>query len=270
MARKKAEAADDGPVKLIAYRRVSTQRQGASGLGLEAQDRAIDEYATRTKGELVGEYLEIETGKKDTLANRPRLTDALSHAKRARAVLVIAKLDRLSRSVLVTAQLHASGVEFVCCDNPHANRMTIQFLAVMAEDESKRTSTRTRDALFEYRAGKRLSKRTLLRYPDGVPPEVVEATAGKLGSHLPQCRHNLSLEGRKKGAAAAGVQARLAADGAYTDVIPKAVAWRAEGLSLRAVAAKLNEAGYRTRHDRPWNHVQVRAILGRSAGKGGA
>ena len=179
--------------KLIAYRRVSTTKQGESGLGLEAQDSAIQAYRAMNGCEIVATYTEVETAKKDEIDNRPELLKAVAHAKRAKAVLVIGKLDRLSRSVYVTATLHKAGVEFVACDNPTANRLTIQILAVIAENEARMISQRTKEALKAYKARGRVSKRIRLLYPDGVPTDVIKATAGKLGASLPQCR-NLNAE----------------------------------------------------------------------------
>lgn len=229
--------------KLIGYRRVSTARQGASGLGLEAQESAIDAYRSMVQGQLIHSYTEVETGKKDTLDNRPQLVKALSHAKRIRATVVIAKLDRLARSVYVTAELHRSGVDFVCCDNPTANRLTIQILAAVAEDEARRISARTREALAAYKA-----------------------RGGLLGAARPECRGNLKQPARVKGARASGVVAKGLADEAYTDLVPAMQAWRAEGLSLGAIAGRLNAEGHTTRRGRPWNPVQVMRVLGRFKG----
>src|SRR5260221_640306 len=124
--------------KIIGYYRVSTARQGRSGLGLEGQEAAVRGYAAEHGCDLIASYTEVETGTRDTLENRPELLKALAHAKRSKAILVIAKLDRLARSVYVTAELHRSGVEFVATDNPVANRLTIQILAAVAEDEARR------------------------------------------------------------------------------------------------------------------------------------
>ena len=177
------------PPDLVAYRRVSTQKQGESGLGLEAQETAIQAYQRATGSRILAEFTEVETGKKDEMENRPELLKAIARAKRAKAVLVIAKLDRLARSVYVTATLHKTGIDFVACDNPTANRLTIQILAAVAENEARMTSQRTKDALKAYKDGGRVSKRVRLLYPDGVPAEVIKATAGKLGASLPQCRN---------------------------------------------------------------------------------
>ena len=184
-----------GP-KLIGLVRVSTDKQGDSGLGLEAQESAIDAYRRMVGGELIKTYVEVESGMHDDVNGRPQLRAAAAHASYARARLVIAKIDRLVRSIPVMAYLKQQRVEFVACDNPHANELTIDILVAVAADEGRRISQRTRDALAAYKAGRRVSKRVRALHPDGVPPEVVAATAGKLGASLPQCR-NLDDEARK-------------------------------------------------------------------------
>src|SRR4051794_25918640 len=107
---------------LVAYTRVSTQRQGQSGLGLEAQEQAIARYSAATGRPVIATYTEVESGRR---SDRPELARALAHAKRSRAALVIAKLDRLARNVAFLANLMEAGVEFVACDQPSANRLTI-------------------------------------------------------------------------------------------------------------------------------------------------
>ncbi len=114
----------------IAYLRVSTQKQGDSGLGLEAQESAIARYAAN--GTVLATFREVESGKR---SDRPELRKALDMAKRTGATLVIAKLDRLARNVHFISGLMDSGVEFVACDNPTANRLTLHILAAMAEHE---------------------------------------------------------------------------------------------------------------------------------------
>jgi DNA invertase Pin-like site-specific DNA recombinase len=247
--------------KLVSYRRVSTARQGASGLGLEAQDAAIQAYQQMTGCTIVAQYTEVETGKKDEMENRPELLKAVAHAKRHKATLVIAKLDRLARSVYVTATLHKAGVDFIACDNPTANRLTIQILAAVAENEAKMISQRTKDALQAYKAGARVSKRMHLLYPDGVPSEIIEATAGKLGASLPQCR-NLTNEGRERGSKAGGMAQQARAVEAYTDLVPEMKAWRTEGMNDRQIADRLNQDGHVTRHQKPWNKMQVARVIG--------
>src|SRR5262245_27576135 len=130
--------------KLVAYYRVSTKRQGESGLGLEAQRSAVQDFAARTGGQIVREYVEVESGRK---ANRPELKKALAHARRSQALLCVAKLDRLARNVAFLSALMDSGIDFVACDNPAANRLTIHILVAVAEDEARRISERTKSAL---------------------------------------------------------------------------------------------------------------------------
>ena len=135
--------------KLVAYFRVSTRKQGESGLGLEAQQSCVADFARYGQHEIIAVYQEIETGKR---SDRPELAKAISHAKRAKATLVIAKLDRLARNVHFLSGLMESRVDFVCCDNPNANRLTLHILAAVAEDEARRISERTKAALAAYKA----------------------------------------------------------------------------------------------------------------------
>jgi len=249
--------------KIVPYRRVSTVKQGESGLGLEAQDKAIADYCRSNGCTPVATYTEVETAKKDEMENRPELVKAIAHAKRAKAILVIAKLDRLSRSVYVTAQLHKTGIEFVACDNPHANRMTIQILAVMAEHEALMISARTKGALAAYKAGKRVSKRIRLLYPNGVPADVVEATAGKLGASLPQCR-KLTPEARARGVTRSAASRRAAAIAAVEDLAPRMLEMWTAGLSLRSIAAGLNDEEQTTRTGKPWSPMAVKRVLDRA------
>jgi DNA invertase Pin-like site-specific DNA recombinase len=237
--------------RIVAYYRVSTIRQGESGLGLEAQRAAVAGYARANQFALIAEYTEIETAKRDDLANRPELRKAIAHAKRSKAVLVVAKLDRLVRSVHVTSLLHQGGIDFIACDNPNANRLTIQILAAVAEHEAKAIGERTKAALGAYK----------LR-------------GGLLGSNLPQCR-NLDLSARRKGAQNAGAAHRANADAAYADIIDNLQELRRAGLSLQAIAKALNDDGQSTRRGKDWNPMQVSRILGRGeaarfAGAGGA
>lgn len=131
--------------RFISYLRVSTQKQNSSGLGLEAQREAITRYLNGGNWSLLGEYVETESGKRSD--NRPILQAALQHCKRAKATLIIAKLDRLSRNVAFIAALMDSGVDFVAVDMPHANKLTVHILAAIAEHEREMISQRTREAL---------------------------------------------------------------------------------------------------------------------------
>jgi len=131
---------------LVAYLRVSTDKQGIRGLGIEAQRKSVIDFAEHQKaGALIlAEYVEVESGRR---ADRPELLKAIDHARNANAILVIAKLDRLSRDVHFLTGLDRAGVEFVACDMPNANRLTITILAAVAEHEREMISERTRQAL---------------------------------------------------------------------------------------------------------------------------
>jgi DNA invertase Pin-like site-specific DNA recombinase len=226
--------------RLVAYYRCSTEKQGRSGLGLEGQKAAVAQHVKSTGCELVGEYVEVESSHRDNLDNRPELRKALRHAKRSKATLVIAKLDRLARSVYVTAELMTAGVEFVACDNPTANRLTIQILAAVAEHEAKAISDRTKAALAAYKA-----------------------RGGLLGASLPQCR-NLTRKARLKGGEAAAKAHAKRADEAYAEeVYPRIKALARQDLSLRAIACTLNDEGHQTLNGKQWTAVQVGRILDR-------
>ena len=140
----------------IAYYRVSTDRQGRSGLGLEAQRAAVGRYLAGIGGILLAEHTEVETGRRN---DRPELQKALAACRKHKARLVIAKLDRLSRNVAFIATMMDSGVEFVACDNPHATRLTLHILAAVAEHEREMISARTKAALQAAKArGVRLGR----------------------------------------------------------------------------------------------------------------
>jgi DNA invertase Pin-like site-specific DNA recombinase len=140
--------------KFVAYYRVSTDRQGKSGLGLEAQRTAVLNYLDGGNWTMVADFTEIESGKR---ADRPQLAAALAACKKHKAKLVIAKLDRLSRNLAFIAALMDSGVEFIAVDNPHANKLTVHILAAVAQHEREMNSQRTKDALQAAKVrGKRL------------------------------------------------------------------------------------------------------------------
>lgn len=142
------------PPALVAYLRVSTARQGASGLGLEAQRAAVAGYAASVGASIAAEYVEVESGRK---ADRPQLAAALAACQLRRATLVIAKLDRLARNVAFISALMESGgarggLDFVACDMPHANRLTLHIMSAMAEHEAQMISQRTKAALAAAKA----------------------------------------------------------------------------------------------------------------------
>lgn len=228
-------------MKIVAYYRVSTKKQGESGLGLDGQKTAVQDFAAQTKAEILREYVEVETGKR---ADRPELAKALAHAKRSKATLVVAKLDRLARNYAFLSALMEAKADFVACDNPTANKLTIQILAAVAEHEADAISQRTKAALA-----------------------AAKARGVKLGSARPGHWKGRE-EARKRGALRATAKAaevrQRAAQEAYTDVYPVVSDLRAKGLSLRDIASQLNEMGHVTRRGKAWNPVQVSVVLDRS------
>jgi DNA invertase Pin-like site-specific DNA recombinase len=131
-------------MEFISYLRVSTQRQGQSGLGIEAQRSAVSDYLRQVQGTLIEEYVEIESGRQNS---RPVLVQSIAHCRRAKTTLLIAKLDRLGRNVAFVSSLMEGGVEFVAADAPYANRLMIHILAAFAEHERTLISERTKAAL---------------------------------------------------------------------------------------------------------------------------
>jgi DNA invertase Pin-like site-specific DNA recombinase len=159
-------------MQIISYLRVSTVKQGISGLGLEAQRAAVASYAAAGGHRIVAEHVEVESGAK---ASRPELAAALTACRLHRATLVIAKLDRLARNVAFIANLMEGGVDFIACDMPHANRLTLHLLAAIAEHEREMISQRTKAALQAAKA-----RGVKLGNPNGaagLKPHMVRATA---------------------------------------------------------------------------------------------
>ena len=218
--------------KYISYIRVSTQKQGKSGLGLEAQQAAIGDYLRSNGGELVQEFREVESGRKN---DRAELAKALKLCRLLGAVLLIAKLDRLSRNAVFLLQLQDSGVDFVCCDMPGANRMTIGVMALVAEQEARFISTRTREALAAAKArGKKLGN------PNG-------ATAF----------------GESRGSAKGGQATRALADRRAADLASTVLPLRESGMSLAGVADYLNSKGFKTARGGKWHAATVKNLVAR-------
>jgi DNA invertase Pin-like site-specific DNA recombinase len=225
--------------RLIAYRRVSTARQGVSGLGLEAQDAAVASYAQAAGGVILRAYTEVETGKRN---DRPELGKALADCKRSRAVLVLAKLDRLARNARFLLTLIESGVDVAFCDLPSVppgavGKFLLTQMAAVAELEAGLISERTKAALAAYKA-----------------------RGGLLGAARPGA-HRLKGGANPKAAKRAGEVSRANAAAAYADLAPLLSEMRAEGLSLRRIAGRLNEEGHTTRRGKAWNAMQVRRCL---------
>ncbi len=216
-----------GHKQYVAYFRVSTQRQGASGLGLAAQRTSVNGYIYN-RGGIVSEFTDVESGKKN---NRPELLKAIAHCKQKGAVLLIAKLDRLTRNVAFIFTLRDSGVEFVCADMPEANTLTIGVMATMAQHEREVIGDRTRKALAEKKkAGFVLGK-----------PE------------------NLTLEAVQKGLQVRQQNARDHENNRRA--VALAISLRESNRSWSEVARMLNEHGFLTRRGKQFQAVQVQRII---------
>lgn len=205
--------------KYITYLRVSTQQQGNSGLGLEAQRASVNHFASNN--EIIAEYVEVESGKR---AMRPQLLAALAHVKKAKATLLIAKLDRLSRNVHFITGLLEAKVDFVAVDMPHANKFNVQIMAVMAEWERDQISARTKAALA-----------------------VVKARGIKLG-------------GPVKKATAAAVEVARSANTKARELAVRL--YDEEGMTYAEIALELQRAGILTRNNHVvWHPTQVRRLV---------
>lgn len=219
---------------LIAYLRVSTDRQGKSGLGLEAQRTAVAAFAVAGGFSIVGEHIEVETGKgSDALDRRPQLSAALTAARKAKCAVVVAKLDRLSRDVAFIAGLMAQRVPFLVAElGEGVDPFVLHLYAALAEKERAMISQRTRAALAAKKAqGVQLGNRT-----------------------------NLPEASRAGGASTARV-----ADAFAARVLPVIASIQATGAtSLRAVAAALNERKVPTVRGGEWSAVQVQRVLARA------
>jgi DNA invertase Pin-like site-specific DNA recombinase len=215
----------------VSYLRVSTDRQGRSGLGLEAQREAIHRFLQ--DGRLLREYIEVESGRR---TDRPELSKALDHCRDTGAILLIAKLDRLARSVAFISQLMESSIEFIAADFPQANRLTVHLLAAVAEHEREMISRRTREALAAAKA------------------------RGKLLGH-----NNLTMDGARKGWTRSAKNRRRSADEFAAKRARVINGYLAEGMSLRAIARRLNEDGLLTARGGRWTATTLRNILERSS-----
>jgi DNA invertase Pin-like site-specific DNA recombinase len=236
-ARKKSEPS----AGYVAYYRVSTQRQGESGLGLGAQREAVARLAKT--GPILAEYTEVESGKSHN--NRPQLLAALAEAKRRKATLLIAKLDRLARNVHFISGLMEAGVDFQAADMPHANRLTIHILAAMAEHERELISQRTKAGLEAAireieQNGSRISNRSRLA---GTP-----RSYSKHGNP----RWQESIEKARA--------ARIISNSA-PEIITRINELRRQKVSLRDIAKRFNDAGIRTKTGAVWYASTVRAAI---------
>lgn len=226
---------DMGQDRFVAYYRVSTARQGSSGLGLEAQRESVSNFLGDDGDKLIAEFTEVESGKRN---NRPELSKALDACRLHKATLVIAKLDRLARNVAFTSNLMESGVEFVAVDFPQANRLTIHILAAVAEHEAEAISIRTKAALA-----------------------AAKTRGTKLGNP-----GNLTAEARARGSQMGNKTKSAKALQSASLVLPAIREAQANGAtSLRQVAAALNAQGIPTPRGKEWSAAQVARTIARSA-----
>ena len=215
----------------VTYLRVSTARQGHSGLGLEAQRRAVSDHLNGGTWNLLKEFVEVESGSRD---DRPELAKAMALCRLRNATLLIAKIDRLSRDAHFLLGLQKAGVRFVAADMPEANEMVVGIMAVVAQAERKMISARTKAAL---------------------------AAAKERGVKLGGARGGV-LKGETRAAGSTAKTAKAAARAA--DLEPIIADIRADGaVSLRQIAAELNERGMPAPRGGAWSAVQVSRVLSR-------
>lgn len=220
--------------KFVSYLRVSTARQGASGLGLEAQREAVNRYLNGGNWTLVKEVVEVESGKRN---DRPAIAEAVRLCRIHRATLVIAKLDRLARNLHFISGLMESGIQFIAVDNPSANELTVHILAAVAQSEAKAISERTKAALAAAKAR-------------GVKLGGLRGPAAEFAA--------MSKKGSAVGAAVRAAKAAKRID----DLSPVFEHICGQGVtSLRAIAAQLNEQGIETPRRGKWHPIQVQRVL---------
>jgi DNA invertase Pin-like site-specific DNA recombinase len=223
--------------QFVSYLRVSTVRQGLSGLGLEAQRESVASYLNGGRWSLVKEVVEVESGKRN---DRPAIAEALRLCRLHRATLIIAKLDRLARNVHFISSLMESGVEFIAVDFPQANRLTVHILAAVAEHEASMISSRTKAALAAARAR-------------GVE------LGGQRGS-LERMRHMAH-----KGNTASTVSRRAAVAKCNEDLLPVIEDLRGAGYTTpQQIADGLNARGITAARGGAWSAIQVRRVVGGS------
>ena len=218
--------------KFVGYIRVSTAMQGRSGLGIEAQRKAIVDYLNGGNWELIAEFVEVESGKKD---ERVELQKAFNRCKMTGATLVIAKLDRLSRDSHFIGSIMKSGIEFVAVDMPAANKFTVHILAAVAEHEREMISQRTKSAL-----------------------QAAKARGKVLGNPK-----NLNSDAAAKGRGL-GVQARVEkADTFAAETLPTINNYVEQGMSLNQIARELNHSNILTARGKvgSWTPTAVRNVL---------
>lgn len=221
--------------RFVSYLRVSTQRQGDSGLGIEAQRAAVSAYLNGGDWQLIAEFVEVESGKKN---DRPKLAQALATCRIHKATLLIAKLDRLSRDAHFLLGLDKAGVDFICADMPAANRLTVGIMAMVAEEERRMISARTKAALA-----------------------AAKARGVKLGNP------NNPLD-RDKGRAVSAVVRRAKAEARAADLLPTITSLQAQGVTtFTGLAQALNDRGIPTVRGGQWHPTQVQRVIELASGE---
>jgi len=218
--------------KYIAYYRVSTKMQGESGLGLEAQERAVSSFLATNEGTLLSSFQDIESGSHN---DRKGLQNALKQCKFTGATLLIARLDRLSRNAGFLLSLRDSEIDFIACDLPLANRFTVGIYSLLAEEEKRLISQRTKSAL-----------------------QSAKARGVKLGG---------LREGAFGGNSELGVKAlKKQADAFAQEVFPFIEPLVGQGLSLNAIAKELNSQNIKTSRGGIWTAKAVQRVIARMEG----
>jgi DNA invertase Pin-like site-specific DNA recombinase len=218
--------------KFIAYFRVSTDKQGRSGLGLEAQRKTVADYLNGGNWELTAEFVEVESGKR---SDRPQLAKAIDAAKKAKATLIIAKLDRLARNVHFVSGLMEAGIEFVAADLPTTDKFMLHIYAAVAEQEARAISQRTKAAL-----------------------QAAKARGKRLGWANPNRADNAK-------ATTASVSTRIAKADNFAGTVADLIAGLRATKSFAEIAKELNNRQIKTARGGAWHPTTVKNVIDRLA-----
>jgi DNA invertase Pin-like site-specific DNA recombinase len=232
----------------VAYYRVSTQMQGIEGLGIQSQINAVTNYVNGN-GNIIATYSEVETSTRKK--KRIEIYKAIEYAKANNAILVVAKLDRLARDVSFTSALYNGNIDFVCCDNPSANKLTIQILSVIAENEAEMISVRTKETLAIKKAN---IAKGIYTNKDGSSMKPDVNGVYRLGNPI-----GFNLANQIKGVAA--IKANAAANKANIQAMDIICGARKDGATYQAITDKLNGLGYTTRYGKSFNPIQVQRLF---------
>jgi len=223
----------ENDIEYVAYLRVSTQKQGYSGLGLEAQKEIIQKYLSHKNP--IAEFIEIESGRK-TDKGRPKLKEALQLCRKTGANLIVAKLDRLGRNIVFLSQLLESDVDIVFCDFPQANKIVLHILAAISQYEAELVATRTKQALAAKKA-----RGAVLGNPDHLLENLDSAIAKSVETNKRKAEENPN---NKRAAAMLKVLAK-------------------EGNTLQEMADYLNDQGFTTSRGFRFSRSSVHVLLKR-------